>query len=418
VTSPNTAGAHSGAQGCRSCAGPLGPSLLDLGEQPIAEFEESAGASETTPRRPLRLHCCPACGLVQLGREGAEPPSAAHGHGAAFSTTVSAHVAARIAELNQTAGIGPGTLVVDVAAADGAMLAACRQAGAEVIGFDTDPARVDRANEAGLGVRLLTGPADLPRALAGLDRRARLVIVDHALAHVDDFDGLIDGLARIVDPDGIIAIEAHHVLGLLADGAFDIVSHPHRTYLGLTALEHALDRHGLIAVDAGRSSLHGGSLWVTVRPTGPGRAASAAVLELRASEAAGGVANPDSYVALAERAASIRAGLRRFLFEARDRGESVAGYGASSRGLTLLGFAGVGSREIAFVADRDPAKLGRFLAGTGIPVGSPDAIAAAQPSWILILPWPIAGEIALQLAPARTWGGRFMTALPELHEIS
>jgi C-methyltransferase C-terminal domain len=110
--------------------------------------------------------------------------------------------------------------------------------------------------------------------------------------------------------------------------------------------------------------------------------------------------------------------LRRFLAGARDRGESVAGYGASSRGLTLLGFAGITSREIALVADRDPAKQGRFLAGTGIPVESPDAISARRPAWILILPWPIAGEIADQLAAVRTWGGRFVTALPELREIS
>lgn len=410
--------APAGADGCRSCAGPLGPVLLDLGEQPIVEFEDTPDPSPAGARRPLRLHCCATCGLVQLGREGAEPPSAGHGHGAAFSTTVSAHVAARIAGLIEEAGVGPGRLVVDVAAADGAMLAACRRAGAEVIGFDTDPARVARAAHAGLDVRLLAGPADLPAALAALGRRAQLVIVDHALAHGDDFDGLVAGLATSVDPDGMIAIEAHHVLGLLADGAFDIVSHPHRTYLGLAALEYALARHGLVVVAAGRAALHGGSLWATVRTAGGGRAPGPAVLGLRALEAAAGVADPASYLVLAERAGSVRSGLRRFLAGALERGESVAGYGASSRGMTLLGFAGITNREMAFVADRDPAKQGRFLAGTGIPVDSPDAISDRRPAWIVILPWPIAGEIADQLAGARTWGGRFVAALPELREIS
>ena len=101
MISPAKAGAGSGVQDCRSCASPLGAVVLDLGNQPIVEFDDSAGPSEAIVRRPLRLHCCPTCGLVQLGREGAEPPSVAHGHGASFSTTVSAHVAARIVGLIQ-----------------------------------------------------------------------------------------------------------------------------------------------------------------------------------------------------------------------------------------------------------------------------------------------------------------------------
>lgn len=413
-----TAPAAATAGRCRSCAGPIGAVLVDLGTQPIAEFDDVGDEPNRAERRPLRLHCCGTCGLVQLGREGPEPPGDAHGHGGAFSSTVTAHVSARLNELIRAAGIGPGRLVVDVAAADGAALLACREAGAEIIGFDTDRARVERAILAGLDLRHLAGPADLPAALTRLRRRAHLVIVDHALAHVDDFDGLIAGLAAIVDPEGMIAIEAHHVLGLVADGAFDIISHPHRIYLGLAALEHALARHGLAVVDAARSPLHGGSFSAIVRPIAANRAASPAVAALRALEAAAGVARPASYEELAGRAEMVRRDLRQFLEAALARGETVAGYGASSRALTLLGFAGITRREIAFIADRDPVKAGRFLAGTGIPVRSPDAISIERPEWIVILPWPIAPEIAQQLDSVRAWGARFLVGLPHVHEIA
>ncbi len=403
---------------CRSCASPIGPVLLDLGPQPIAEFDDAGDEPDRAERRPLRLHCCGTCGLVQLGREGPEPASNAHGHGAAFSSTVTAHGSARLAELIRAAGIGPGRLVVDLAAADGAALAACREAGAEVIGFETDRNRVDRAILAGLDVRALPGPAHLPAALTRLGRRADLVIADHALAHVDDLDGLVAGLAAVVQPEGMIAIEAHHVLGLLEDGAFDIISHPHRTYLGLTALEHALARHGLAVVDAARSPLHGGSFSAIVRPVVANAVAGPAVAALRALEAAAGVTLPASYEELAGRAGLVRLDLRQLLEAALARGETVAGYGASSRALTLLGFAGITRREIAFIADRDPLKTGRYLAGTGIPVRSPDAISTERPDWIVILPWPIAPEIAQQLASVHAWGARFVVGLPNVHEIA
>jgi len=384
---------------CRSCATPLGDPVLDLGAQPIAEFEPTGQAAEPVERRPLRLHCCPACGLVQLGRDGPEPARDGHGHGGAFSTTVTEHVNARVAELGRLARLGPGDLVVDVATGDGAALAGFARAGAEVIGLDREPAA-------------------LPGAVAQLGRTARLVLVDHALAHLDDFDGMIAALATIVTADGLIAIEAHHVLGLLEDGAFDIVSHPHRTYLALGALEPALARHGLAAVSAARSPLHGGSFSVIVRPIAAGIAADPSVAALRAIEAGAGLSDPAAYRPLAARAEAVRSELRSAVRAALAEGALIAAYGASSRGLTLLGFAGLTRGEIAFVADRDPAKAGRVLAGTGIPVRPAEAIEEDRPDLVLILPWPIAPEIARQLRAAPGWSGRLVVALPAFAEIA
>ncbi len=384
---------------CRSCGAALGAPVLDLGSQPVSEFEPTGPGAEAAERRPLRLHCCPACGLVQLGREGPEPARAGHGHGSAFSSTVSAHVGARVAELGRLAGLGPGALVVDVAAGDGAALAAFATTGAEVLGLDAEP-------------------AVLPGAVAHLGRRAQLVLVDHALAHLDDFDGMIAALASVVAADGLIAIEAHHVLGLLQDGAFDIVSHPHRTYLALGALERALARHGLVAVSAGRSALHGGSFSVVVRPVAAGIRADSSIAALRAVEASAGLAEPETYRPLAARASAVREELRAAVEAARAAGEIVAAYGASSRGLTLLGYAGLTRREIAFVADRDPAKAGRVLAGTGIPVRPAEAIEAERPDVVLILPWPIAPEIARQLRQIAGWSGRLVVALPAFAEVA
>ena len=59
-----------------------------------------------------------------------------------------------------------------------------------------------------------------------------------------------------------------------------------------------------------------------------------------------------------------------FLTEARRAGKSVAAYGAAAKGNTLLNFAGVGADLISFVADRNPAKQGKFMPGSRIPVVS------------------------------------------------
>ena len=64
------------------------------------------------------------------------------------------------------------------------------------------------------------------------------------------------------------------------------------------------------------------------------------------------------------------------------------------------------------VFDANPAKQGRFLPGSHLPIAAPAAVAEVKPDYLLILPWNLKAEIMDQLAHIRDWGGRFVTASP------
>ncbi len=64
--------------------------------------------------------------------------------------------------------------------------------------------------------------------------------------------------------------------------------------------------------------------------------------------------------------------------------------------------------------DRNPYKHGRFLPGTHIPVYPPEALDAAKPDLVLILPWNLRDEISSQLSHIREWGGRFVVPIPSV----
>jgi hypothetical protein len=90
------------------------------------------------------------------------------------------------------------------------------------------------------------------------------------------------------------------------------------------------------------------------------------------------------------------------------------GYGAAAKGNTLLNYCGIGPDTVAFVADRNPVKQNMLLPGSMIEIKSPEAIFEARPDYTLILPWNLRAEIEAQLAGIREWGGRFVTAIPEI----
>jgi hypothetical protein len=103
-----------------------------------------------------------------------------------------------------------------------------------------------------------------------------------------------------------------------------------------------------------------------------------------------------------------------FLKTAVAEGKSVVGYGAAAKGNTLLNYCGIGPELLPFIVDRSPQKQGRLCPGSRIPVREPEALIAARPDYILILPWNIRPEVEKQLVEVREWGARFVVAIPEM----
>ena len=137
--------------------------------------------------------------------------------------------------------------------------------------------------------------------------------------------------------------------------------------------------------------------------------------EVLAEEEEAGLRGRTVYENFQPRIDRIRADFLSFLLEQRAAGKTVAGYGAAAKGNTLLNYCGVkGNELVRFVADASPHKQGRWLPGSHIPVVAPDRIHAEKPDFIVIFPWNLRDEIVAQLADARSWRAKFVTAIPEL----
>jgi hypothetical protein len=261
------------------------------------------------------------------------------------------------------------------------------------------------------------------RVLAGLppdgSEPSALVLVGHALSHVDDFDDLLRRVEASLTPKGLVAIDFHHVLGL-ADGQFDVVAHTHRTYLSLISLERALDRHGLAVVAARRIAEYGGTVQVLAARRADdlviGDDAFAAQ-PVRAAESAAKIDCATGFSGLGRRVQDTCSQLVDHLEGLRRLGRTVAGYGAAARGTTLLNIAGIGQAQVSFVVDRAPAKQDKLLPGSMIRVGAPSEIASAKPDDVMILPWPSASGIVGDLAYTRAWGAQFFVAVPRLEVL-
>jgi SAM-dependent methyltransferase len=402
---------------CRSCGGRLTITMADLGMQPPSNaFLASLAEAAEEKRYPLRAKVCEVCKLVQVDYDVA--PQELFGNYVYFSSYSEdwlAH-AERYADMaRRRFDLGAASLVVELASNDGYLLKNFLKMGIPVLGIDPSDTVARAAERIGVPTLVEFFGEALARRLATEGRGADLIVANNVLAHVPQLNDFVAGIAALLKPGGTATIEFPHLLKLIENTEFDTIYHEHYSYLSLMAVEHVFSRHGLRLYDAEELPTHGGSLRIFAAHAARTEPAdSAALRALRAQEAAAGLGELDTYRRFAERVEACRRSLQDFLARARGEAKRVAAYGAAAKGNTLLNFCGITPRDIALVADRNPHKQGKLLPGTHIPVASPEALMELRPDFVLILPWNLEQEIRRQLEGIRAWGGRFLTAVPEV----
>jgi SAM-dependent methyltransferase len=402
---------------CRACDFPVLHPFVDLGLQPPSnDYLPSAAAIAQEHFYPLRAKVCGACKLVQVDYD--VPPRelfSNYAYFSSFSESWLAHARAYCETVTQRFALGPQSLVVELASNDGYLLKNFVAAGIPVLGID--PSHTVAAAAQAIGVPTLVeffGTA-LAARLAAAGQQADLITANNVLAHVPALNDFVAGIAKLLKPEGTVTIEFPHLLRLIEHVEFDTIYHEHFSYISLLAIEKVLRANGLRLYDAEELPTHGGSLRVFATHAARGGFAQTAALRgVRAQEAAAGLDDLATYAKFHERVEACRDSLLKFLAAAKAGQKTVAAYGAAAKGNTLLNYCGVTGADISMVADRNPHKQHHLLPGSHIPIVTPEAMLAARPDYVLILPWNIKTEIMAQLAGIREWGGKFVTAIPSV----
>ncbi len=403
---------------CRHCGAQLDLQMLDLGHAPPSNaFLDNGQLRAPETWYPLRVLVCEVCWLAQTQDHGAG--NALFGddyvYFSAYSSSWLAHAQDYVQAMVSRFGLGPASLVAEVAANDGYLLQYVQQAGVPCYGIEPTVGTAAVARNRGLEIVPEFFGARLAQQLLAQGRAADLVVANNVLAHVPDINDFVVGFTLLLKPHGVVTFEFPHLLQMVQGRQFDTAYHEHYSYLSLTAVRRILAAYGLMVFDVQEWPTHGGSLRVfaqradtAVHIVGP------AVAAMLGREAACGVTSADFYRQFQQQTVRIKHDLLAWLLQCRHEGLSVAAYGAAAKGNTLLNFAGVRPDLLPYVVDRNPAKRGKFLPGSRIPVVDEDMLRRQQPQRVLILPWNLCDEIMQQLAYIAQWGGRFVTAVPRL----
>jgi len=404
---------------CRSCSTAGLAPILTLGDTPLANAllsKEQLSQPEQT--YPLDLVLCTACSLVQItATVPAEELFGEYLYFSSFSDTMLRHASALVERMVAERRLGQGNRVVEIASNDGYLLQYYKRAGVEVLGVE--PARniAHVAQDKGIPTVCEFFGADVAARLTSEGKHADVVHAHNVLAHVSDLNGVVRGFAILLAPGGVAVVEVPYVKELIDRTEFDTIYHEHLCYFSLTALDGLFRRHGLTIVNVENMAIHGGTLRIFATPTRDKIPVASVVKSLLAKEAAWGVGDSESYRDFRNNVERIRTRLRTVLGKLKEEGRTVAAYGASAKGSTLLNYAGIGVETLDFVADRSTVKQGRYTPGSHLPIYPPERLLEAMPDYVLLLTWNFADEILEQQAEYRARGGRFVIPIPDVRLV-
>lgn len=405
---------------CRLCDAPLSHTVVNLGMSPPCEsFLPPDLVDEAELYYPLHVMICDDCLLVQL-RDYVKPEEifTEYAYFSSYSTSWVEHARQFAVMVTERFGLNPQSLVVELASNDGYLLQHFGPLGVPVLGVEPAANVAAAATRRGVPTRVAFFGTALADKMREEDLAADLIIGNNVLAQVPDLNDFVQGVSRLLKPDGVATFEFPHIARLLMENQFDTIYHEHYSYFSLLTIERMAAMHGLSVFDVETLTTHGGSLRVYLTKTGTARAPTPAVAKLRASEREEGLHDVATYLAFDERARQTKRALLSFLIEAKDQGKRICGYGAPGKGNTLLNYCGIGPDFLDFTVDRNPYKIGRFTPGMRIPIRPVETIDTEKPDYILILPWNLRDEIAAQMRHVTDWGGRLVVPIPRVEIIS
>ncbi|MDG2989558.1 class I SAM-dependent methyltransferase [Candidatus Synechococcus calcipolaris G9] len=405
---------------CRHCGADMTLPLIDLGSAPPSN-------AYLTPEKlhspelwfPLRVLVCQKCWLVQTEdfTQADELFNAEYAYFSSTSKSWLAHAAQYSQAIIKDLGLNSDSFVIEIASNDGYLLKNFVKKEIPCLGIEPTASTAAVAEKLGIPVLREFFGEPLGQRLADQGQQANLIVGNNVYAHVPDINDFTRGLKAALKPGGTITLEFPHVMKLIQQVQFDTIYHEHFSYLSLYTVNKIFNDAGLKIWDTEELSTHGGSLRVYGCHKDDRRSITGRVQSILDQEATASLQNPIPYQTFQERANTVKNHLISFLVEQKRKGKQVAAYGAAAKGNTLLNYAGIKPDLLPYICDASPAKQGKFMPGSRIPVVNESQIKSTKPSYVVILPWNLKKEIMLQLEYIRDWGGKLVLAIPQMEVI-
>lgn len=406
---------------CRICGGERLALVASLGEQCVSGA--FLACKSVTPEVPLVVVRCQRCGLVQL--QHSVPPELMYKkywYRSGVNQTMREHLKGIVEEAKARVKLEARDMVLDIGCNDGTLLEAYGVTPGpydtiQMMGMDPAANMIELALAKGLPVVCDFFSAERYYSMMNKNQKPKIITSIAMFYDLEDPNRFVADIKEILHPEGIWVLEMSYLPTMLERNSFDTICHEHLEYYHLEPLEEMLLTNDLELVDVSLNDMNGGSFRVTVMHDdrlSEDAEGQERLQQMRADEMMLGLDSDGPYMNFRRNIEKVKCDVQLFLKSAKEAGKVVHGYGASTKGNTILQFCAVTQDLLPVIADRNESKWGHFTVGTNIPIISEAESRAAKPDYYFVLPWHFMAEFRMRETEFLARGGRFVLPLPML----
>lgn len=232
-----------------------------------------------------------------------------------------------------------------------------------------------------------------------------IFLSSNSFAHINNMKSILDGLQKILKPNGIAIVEVHNSLNILKNMNFEFIYHEHMTYYTKSSFCKIFERIGMSVEKIEDIDVHGGSMRVFIRNRKP--VVSSLTFYVEDSK--------EFHTCLETFPKNLYLWKKQFLelyYSLKQQGKRIMGYGASGRANMFLRFLDI---ELDGIVDDAASKIGAYMPFTHIQIKDSDTIYTENPDSILLISWAYKDTI---LEKHKNFKGTFIIPLPSIEILS
>ena len=397
--------------------------ILELGDHYVSDFMKPGAEMRETKPWSLDLYLDETIGAVRL--DGVAPLDKMYGqywYRSGINTSMTKQLGEIVSEITSRTKINNGDIWLDIACNDGTLL---RQVPDNMIKLGIDPADDSYYEESSKVAEVKQDffSREAYDSLGYGNEKVKVITCIAMFYDLNDPRPFIRDAHSILADDGVFVLQMSYTPLMLKQLAFDNICHEHVYYYDLRSIKKLFEGEGFVLRDCSLNDTNGGSFRVTfqkadsdektfatqqVRDVCEMRIASTLAYEAQSWD----ITDKNHWKDFGDNIWSLKAQVLDFLHQAKAEGKKVYGYGASTKGNTLLQLFGITPDLLTAIAERSPYKFGLQTVGTNIPICSEEEMRAANPDYLLVLPWHFIQEFEQREQDFISKGGKLVVPCP------
>ena len=230
---------------------------------------------------------------------------------------------------------------------------------------------------------------------------------------VEDPNTFCRDISNILEKNGIWILEFSYFPLLLKNLTYDQICHEHVVYYTLNTFNKIIKKNNLKIIDFSINEINGGSIEVIcAKKNSKHKTKNKKINEILKKEK---LITQRDYDRFNLRVETSKKNL--LLFLKNQKKSDVIGYGASTKGNVILNYCGVTNKNISYICDANPSKIGKFTPGSYIDIISKERMRKINPKYLLVLIWSFKTEVIKQEKEFIKKGGKLVFPLPIFHIV-